>query len=133
MTERQELGSLEAMLFAHASRWRLPPGRRPAAGHRARTSRTFAEIAEALTTSGKAVWSFCVLNRSRWQMTTRPYYGEMVERILDDSAATRRFLPPRWKYWLSSPTNLQVAGLRSFIEQVRGVDCPPSQSCWTKG
>ena len=55
----------------------------------------------------------------RWQMTTRPYYGEMVKRILD----TRRNAP-------LSPAALEVLAViaynqpvsRSFIEQVRGVD-----------
>ena len=52
-------------------------------------------------------------------MTTRPYYGEMVKRILD----TRRNAP-------LSPAALEVLAViaynqpvsRSFIEQVRGVD-----------
>ena len=55
----------------------------------------------------------------RWQMATRPYYGEMVKRILD----TRRNAP-------LSPAALEVLSViaynqpvsRSFIEQVRGVD-----------
>ena len=55
----------------------------------------------------------------RWQMTPRPYYGEMVKRILD----TRRNAP-------LSPAALEVLAViaynqpvsRSFIEQVRGVD-----------
>ena len=55
----------------------------------------------------------------RWQMTTRPYYGELVKRILD----TRRNAP-------LSPAALEVLSViaynqpvsRSFIEQVRGVD-----------
>ena len=55
----------------------------------------------------------------RWQMTTRPYYGELVKRILD----TRRNAP-------LSPAALEVLAViaynqpvtRSFIEQVRGVD-----------
>ena len=55
----------------------------------------------------------------RWQMATRPYYGEVVKRILD----TRRNAP-------LSPAALEVLAIiaynqpvsRSFIEQVRGVD-----------
>ena len=55
----------------------------------------------------------------RWQMATRPYYGEIVKRILD----ARRNAP-------LSPAALEVLAViaynqpvsRSFIEQVRGVD-----------
>ena len=58
-------------------------------------------------------------DRDRWQMATRPYYGEVVKRILD----TRRNAP-------LSPAALEVLAIiaynqpvsRSFIEQVRGVD-----------
>ena len=54
----------------------------------------------------------------RWQMATRPYYGEIVKRILD----ARRNAP-------LSPAALEVLTViaynqpvsRSFIEQVRGV------------
>ena len=66
--------------------------------------------------SGMALLRF---GSDRWQMTTRPYYGEMVKRILD----TRRNAP-------LSPAALEVLAViaynqpvsRSFIEQVRGVD-----------
>ena len=55
----------------------------------------------------------------RWQMASRPYYGEVVKRILD----TRHNAP-------LSPAALEVLAViaynqpvsRSFIEQVRGVD-----------
>ena len=55
----------------------------------------------------------------RWQLTTRPYYGDIVKHILD----TRHNAP-------LSPAALEVLAViaynqpvsRSFIEQVRGVD-----------
>lgn len=65
--------------------------------------------------SGLVILNF----EDRWQMATRPYYGEIVKRILD----TRRNAP-------LSPASLEVLAViaynqpvsRSFIEQVRGVD-----------
>lgn len=67
----------------------------------------------------------------RWQMTTRPYYGEMVKRILD----TRRNAAV-------SPAALEVLAViaynqpvsRSFIEPgTRQLTRrPPSPSCWTR-
>ena len=101
MNESQRIGALEAMLFANAE---------PVETARlADALRLSVEECEALLTrlqtrydeteSGLALLRF---EEGRWQMTTRPYYGEMVKRILD----TRRNAP------LS----------RSFIEQVRGVD-----------
>ena len=105
MTERQELGSLEAMLFAHAEpvetarladalRW--TPTRSP----------RFAKLQKRYDEqeSGMVILYF---EPDRWQMTTRPYYGEMVKRILD----TRRnapLRPPHWRYW---PSLLQSARL----------------------
>ena len=67
----------------------------------------------------------------RWQMTTRPYYGEMVKRILD-TAATRRFAAAL-EVLAVIAYNQPVS--RSFIEQVRGVDSSStvSQACWTRG
>ena len=69
-----------------------------------------------LTESGLMLLHF---DGDRWQMATRPYYGEVVKRILD----TRRNAP-------LSPAALEVLAIiaynqpvsRSFIEQVRGVD-----------
>ena len=118
MTERQELGSLEAMLFAHAEPVETARlGRRPAAGRR-RGHHAFAKAAKRYDEqeSGMVILYF---EPDRWQMTTRPYYGEMVKRILD----TRRNAP-------LSPAALEVLAViaynqpvsRSFIEQVRGVD-----------
>lgn len=118
MTERQELGSLEAMLFAHAEPVET-----------ARLADALRLDADEVTTllqklqkrydeqeSGMVILYF---EPDRWQMTTRPYYGEMVKRILD----TRRNAP-------LSPAALEVLAViaynqpvsRSFIEQVRGVD-----------
>ena len=82
MTERQELGSLEAMLFAHAEPVET-----------ARLADALRLEADEVTTllqklqkrydeqeSGMVILYF---EPDRWQMTTRPYYGEMVKRILD--------------------------------------------------
>ncbi len=118
MNESQRIGALEAMLFANAE---------PVETARlADALRLSAEECEALlarlqtrydeTESGLALLRF---EEGRWQMTTRPYYGEMVKRILD----TRRNAP-------LSPAALEVLAViaynqpvsRSFIEQVRGVD-----------
>ena len=112
MTERQELGSLEAMLFAHAEPVET-----------ARLADALRLDADEVTTllqklqkrydeqeSGMVILYF---EPDRWQMTTRPYYGEMVKRILD----TRRNAP-------LSPAALEVLAViaynqpvsRSFIE-----------------
>ena len=117
MTERQELGSLEAMLFAHAEPVET-----------ARLADALRLDADEVTTLCKAAKHYdeqesgmviLYFEPDRWQMTTRPYYGEMVKRILD----TRRNAP-------LSPAALEVLAIiaynqpvsRSFIEQVRGVD-----------
>ena len=118
MNESQRIGALEAMLFANAE---------PVETARlADALRLSVEECEALLTrlqtrydeteSGLALLRF---EEGRWQMTTRPYYGELVKRILD----TRRNAP-------LSPAALEVLAViaynqpvsRSFIEQVRGVD-----------
>ena len=124
MTERQELGSLEAMLFAHAEPVET-----------ARLADALRLDTDEVTTllqklqkrydeqeSGMVILYF---EPDRWQMTTRPYYGEMVKRILD----TRRNAP-------LSPAALEVLAViaynqpvsRAFIEQVRGVDSSSSVS-----
>ena len=118
MTERQELGSLEAMLFAHAE----PVETARLADALRLDVEVTAELLQKLQKlydereSGMVLLYF---EPDRWQMTTRPYYGEMVKRILD----TRRNAP-------LSPAALEVLAIiaynqpvsRSFIEQVRGVD-----------
>lgn len=118
MNEAQHIGALEAMLFAHAEpveTERLADALRLSVGETQ-------ELLERLQKrydeqeSGLALLRF---EPDRWQMTTRPYYGEMVKRILD----TRRNAP-------LSPAALEVLSViaynqpvsRSFIEQVRGVD-----------
>lgn len=118
MNEAQQTGALEAMLFAHAE---------PVETERlADALRLSAQYTEELLhglqqrydeqESGMAILHF---EPDRWQMTTRPYYGEVVKRVLD----TRRNAP-------LSPAALEVLAViaynqpvsRSFIEQVRGVD-----------
>lgn len=118
MNEAQHIGALEAMLFAHAEPVEME---RLADALRLSTVET-EELLERLQKrydeqeSGFALLRF---GPDRWQMTTRPYYGEVVKRILD----TRRNAP-------LSPAALEVLAViaynqpvsRSFIEQVRGVD-----------
>lgn len=118
MNETQRIGALEAMLFANAEpvetarladALRITPQECEALLQRLQNRYDEAE-------SGLALLRF---EEGRWQMTTRPYYGEMVKRILD----TRRNAP-------LSPAALEVLAViaynqpvsRSFIEQVRGVD-----------
>lgn len=118
MSDRRRLGALEAMLFAH--------GEAIDVGQLAEAMRTTPEETERLlqtlqqqydeTESGIMLIRF---DQDRWQMTTHPYYGEVVKRVLD----TRRNAP-------LSPAALEVLAVvaynqpvsRSFIEQVRGVD-----------
>lgn len=118
MNERQKIGALEAMLFAN--------GEPVEAARLAEAMRIEPEQARELLgklqneyderESGVVLLQF---DGDRWQLSTRPYYGEMVKRILD----TRRNAP-------LSPAALEVLAViaynqpvsRSFIEQVRGVD-----------
>ena len=116
--ERQKLGALEAMLFAHAQpveTARLAEAMRLEAAQ-------VEELLASLQADYDARESGIALLRfegGRWQMSTRPYYGEMVKRVLD----TRHNAP-------LSPAALEVLAViaynqpvsRSFIEQVRGVD-----------
>lgn len=118
MNDAQRIGALEAMLFAHAEPVEME---RLADALRLSAVET-EELLERLQKrydeqeSGFALLRF---GPDRWQMTTRPYYGEVVKRILD----TRRNAP-------LSPAALEVLAViaynqpvsRSFIEQVRGVD-----------
>lgn len=118
VNEAQQIGALEAMLFAHAEPVEVE---RLADALRLSTVET-QELLERLQQRYDEQESGLTLLRfepDRWQMTTRPYYGEMVKRILD----TRRNAP-------LSPAALEVLAViaynqpvsRSFIEQVRGVD-----------
>ena len=118
MNEAQHFGALEAMLFAHAEPVETE---RLADALRLSVADTQALLEKLQRRydeqeSGLALLRF---EPDRWQMTTRPYYGEVAKRILD----TRRNAP-------LSPAALEVLSViaynqpvsRSFIEQVRGVD-----------
>lgn len=118
MTEAQHIGALEAMLFAHAEPVEVE---RLADAMRLSVAETESLLERLQTRYDEEECGFALLRfgPDRWQMTTRPYYGEMVKRILD----TRRNAP-------LSPAALEVLAViaynqpvsRSFIEQVRGVD-----------
>ena len=118
MNEQQKLGALEAMLFANgepvedarlAEAMRIEPAQ---AEDLLRTLQAEYDTRD----SGLMLLQF---EGGRWQMASRPYYGEVVKRILD----TRHNAP-------LSPAALEVLAViaynqpvsRSFIEQVRGVD-----------
>ena len=127
ITQRNKIGMLEAMLFANAEPVETD---RLAEAMRADPAEVLTPVSythlrallEKLqkrydeTESGLMLLHF---DGDRWQMATRPYYGEVVKRILD----TRRNAP-------LSPAALEVLAIiaynqpvsRSFIEQVRGVD-----------
>ena len=118
MNEQQKIGALEAMLFAHADpveAARLADALRVEPEEAVRLLKKLQKKLDE-EESGMAILYF---DPNRWQMATRPYYGEMVKRILD----TRRNAP-------LSPAALEVLSViaynqpvsRSFIEQVRGVD-----------
>lgn len=118
MNEAQQTGALEAMLFAHAE----PVETERLADALRLSAQDTEELLHGLQQrydeqeSGLTILHF---EPDRWQMTTRPYYGEVVKRVLD----TRRNVP-------LSPAALEVLAViaynqpvsRSFIEQVRGVD-----------
>ena len=118
MNEQQKIGALESMLFAHADpveAARLADALRVEPEEVVRLLKKLQRKLDE-EESGMAILYF---DPDRWQMATRPYYGEMVKRILD----TRRNAP-------LSPAALEVLSViaynqpvsRSFIEQVRGVD-----------
>ena len=118
MNEQQKIGALESMLFAHADpveAARLADALRVEPEEVVRLLKKLQRKLDE-EESGMAILYF---DPDRWQMATRPYYGEMVKRILDP----RRTAP-------LSPAALEVLSViaynqpvsRSFIEQVRGVD-----------
>ena len=110
MNEQQKIGALEAMLFAHADpveAARLADALRVEPEEAVRLLKKLQKKLDE-EESGMAILYF---DPNRWQMATRPYYGEMVKRILD----TRR------NEVLSVIAYNQPVS-RSFIEQVRGVD-----------
>ena len=81
MTERQELGSLEAMLFAHAEpveTTRLADALRLDADEVTTLLQKLQKHYDEQE-SGMVILYF---EPDRWQMTTRPYYGEMVKRMI---------------------------------------------------
>ena len=124
ITQRNKIGMLEAMLFANAEPVETD---RLAEAMRADPAEVLTLLEKLQkrydeTESGLMLLHF---DGDRWQMATRPYYGEVVKRILD----TRRNAP-------LSPAALEVLAIiaynqpvsRSFIEQVRGVDSSSSVS-----
>lgn len=117
MNEQQRIGALEAMLFAHGEPVALD---RLADAMHAEPIQVQVLLEKLQRQYDERNSGLVVLNfEDRWQMATRPYYGELVKRILD----TRRNAP-------LSPASLEVLAViaynqpvsRSFIEQVRGVD-----------
>ncbi|MGN0975007.1 MAG: SMC-Scp complex subunit ScpB [Gemmiger sp.] len=117
MTRQQQMGALEAMLFANGEPVETE---RLADALRLPEEETLGMLEELRRKYDESERGFVLLSyEDRWQMATRPYYGEMVKRILD----TRRNAP-------LSPAALEVLAViaynqpvsRSFIEQVRGVD-----------
>lgn len=117
MNEEQRLGALEAMLFAHGEPVALDKLADAMRCEPIQVQQLLEKLQRRYDeqTSGLVLLNF----EDRWQMATRPFYGEMVKRILD----TRRNAP-------LSPAALEVLAViaynqpvsRSFIEQVRGVD-----------
>ena len=98
MNEQQKIGALEAMLFAHADpveAARLADALRVEPEEVVRLLKKLQRKLDE-EESGMAILYF---DPDRWQMATRPYYGEMVKRILD----TRRNAP-------LSPAALEEAG-----------------------
>ena len=117
MNEQQRMGALEAMLFAHGEPVELA---RLADAMHAEPIQTQVLLEKLQRQYDERDGGLVLLNfDDRWQMATRPYYGEIVKRILD----ARRNAP-------LSPAALEVLAViaynqpvsRSFIEQVRGVD-----------
>lgn len=118
MNDARRLGAVEAMLFANGE----PVETSKLADALREEPSVVEDLLQTLSKqydereSGMALLHF---EPDRWQLTTRPYYGELVKRILD----TRRNAP-------LSPAALEVLSViaynqpvsRSFIEQVRGVD-----------
>ena len=117
MNEQQRRGALEDMLSAHGEPVELA---RLADAMHAEPIQTQVLLEKLQRQYDERDGGLVLLNfDDRWQMATRPYYGEIVKRILD----ARRNAP-------LSPSALEVLAViaynqpvsRSFIEQVRGVD-----------
>ncbi|MDD4851460.1 MAG: SMC-Scp complex subunit ScpB [Gemmiger sp.] len=117
MNEKQQLGGLEAMLFANGEPVEVARLADALRMEVAATERLLEKLQKCYDEGERGV---TLLNfEDRWQLVSNPYYGEMVKRVLD----TRRNAP-------LSPASLEVLAViaynqpvsRSFIEQVRGVD-----------
>lgn len=118
ITQRNKIGMLEACCLPTPNRWKPTAWPKPCAPDPAEVLTLLEKLQKRYdeTESGLMLLHF---DGDRWQMATRPYYGEVVKRILD----TRRNAP-------LSPAALEVLAIiaynqpvsRSFIEQVRGVD-----------
>lgn len=118
ITQRNKIGMLEAMLFANAEPVETD---RLAEAMRADPAEVLTLLEKLQkrydeTESGLMLLHF---DGDRWQMATRRIMARWSSAFWIP-AATRRFRPLRWKFWLLSPITSRSAG--SFIEQVRGVD-----------
>ena len=83
MNEQQKIGALEAMLFAHADpveAARLADALRVEPEEALRLLKKLQRKLDE-EESGMAILYF---DPDRWQMATRPYYGEMVKRMIED-------------------------------------------------
>ena len=94
MNEQQKIGALEAMLFAHADpveAARLADALRVEPEEAVRLLKKLQRKLDE-EESGMAILYF---DPDRWQMATRPYYGEMVKERILDTRLMHRFRPPR--------------------------------------
>ena len=106
ITQRNKIGMLEAMLFANAEPVETD---RLAEAMRADPAEVLTLLEKLQkrydeTESGLMLLHF---DGDRWQMATRPYYGEVVKRILD----TRRNAP-------LSPAALEVLAIIAYNQPV---------------
>ena len=110
ITQRNKIGMLEAMLFANAEPVETD---RLAEAMRADPAEVLTLLEKLQTRYDETDSGLMLLHfdGDRWQMATRPYYGEVVKRILD----TRRNAP-------LSPAALEVLAIIAYNQQVRGVD-----------
>ena len=111
ITQRNKIGMLEAMLFANAEPVETD---RLAEAMRADPAEVLTLLEKLQkrydeTESGLMLLHF---DGDRWQMATRPYYGEGSSAFWIP-AATRRFRPLRWKFWLLSPITSRSAAASS--------------------
>ena len=107
ITQRNKIGMLEAMLFANAEPVETD---RLAEAMRADPAEVLTLLEKLQkrydeTESGLMLLHF---DGDRWQMATRPYYGEVVKRILDTRSA-----PRPWRCWRLSPITSRSAAASS--------------------